>query len=77
MLFQKRIDIKIRLPTTDDPPAWKHVIFETTVFKIYLAAQPGASKRFVIILFDQFIDLLMVKGRAHRVERMQTLRVRY
>ncbi len=56
----------MRLPTTDYPPAGKHLILETAVPKVDLTAHPGASNRFVVVLLDQSVYLLRKKRRRTR-----------
>jgi hypothetical protein len=55
MVLQKGIDIHLGLPATGYPSAGKQVILETAEPKIYLAANPGASNRFVVVQFDQYL----------------------
>jgi hypothetical protein len=53
MVFQKPIDIKPHLPTPGYPSAGRHVILGTAELKIDIAAHPGASNCFIVVLLDQ------------------------
>jgi len=57
MVFQQLINIHLGLPTTNYPSAGKHIVLKTAESKIHLAAHPGASNRFVVVLFDQSVYL--------------------
>ena len=56
MLLHKSFDIHLPLPTTNYKPAGEHVILETAESKIDLTPHPGASDRFVVILFNQGVQ---------------------
>jgi hypothetical protein len=52
------------MPAAYHPPAGKHVILGAAEQKVYLTANPGASNRVAVVLFDQCICLCIVKA-AH------------
>ena len=70
MVLQKGIDIHLGLPATGYPSAGKHVILETAEPKIDIAANPGASNRFFVVLLDHSLDLPRYNGCTHRVQRI-------
>ncbi|MEJ2099960.1 MAG: hypothetical protein P8X68_08275 [Desulfobacterales bacterium] len=52
--MKKGIDINIHVPTADNPPTGKPVVFGTAELKIDRATNPWAPNRFVIEFFNQF-----------------------